>query len=98
MYQGLRIANFPENFVNVLNEWSNSKLASHLHYKTDSRLLTVNFSIDDIAKLLQNLEPNKAHGHNKISIPMLTLCGNSICKPLEFVFKQSMEKGSLPSK
>ena len=35
--------------------------------KTDNRLLIVNFSIDDIAKILQNLEPNKAHGHEKIT-------------------------------
>ena len=41
---------------------NDSKLPSHLNYKTDYRLLTVNFSIDDIAKILQNLDPNKAHG------------------------------------
>ena len=54
-------------------------------------------SIDDIAKILQNLDPNKAHGHDKISICMLQLCSNSICKPLELVFKQAMESGSFPS-
>ena len=76
---------------------NDSKLPSHLNYKTDYRLLTVNFSIDDIAKILQNLDPNKAHGHGKISIRMLQLCGNSIGKPLELIFKQSMESGSFPS-
>ena len=54
---------------------NDSKLPSHLNYKTDYRLLTVNFSIDDIAKILQNLDPSKAHGHDKISIRMLQLCG-----------------------
>ena len=62
---------------------NDTKLLSHLSYKTDNLLLTVNFSIDDIAKILQNLEPNKAHGHDKISI--LQLCGNLICKPLELI-------------
>ena len=28
---------------------------------------------------------------------MLQLCGNSICKPLELILKQSMESGSFPS-
>ena len=28
---------------------------------------------------------------------MLQLCGNLICKPLELIFKQSMESGSFPS-
>ena len=74
-----------------------SKLSLHLNYKTDNRLLAVNFSIDDIAKMLQNLDPNKAHGHDKISIRMLELCSNSICKPLELIFKKSMESGSFPS-
>ena len=77
---------------------NDSILPSHLNYKTDNCLLTPNFSIDDIAKILQNLDPNKAHGHDKISIRMLQLCGNSICKPLELIFKQAMESGSFPSK
>ena len=76
---------------------NDSKLPSHLNYKTDYRLLTVNFSIDDIAKILQNLDPNKAHGHDKISIRNATIMCNSICKPLELIFKQSMESGSFPS-
>ena len=76
---------------------NDSKLPSHLHYKTDIRFLTVNLSIDNIAKILQNLDPNKALAHDKISIRMLQLCGNSICKLLEFIFKQSMESGSFPS-
>ena len=76
---------------------NDSKIPSHLNYKTGYCLLTVNFSIDDIAKILQNVDPNKAHGHDKISIRMLQLCGNSVCKPLELILKQSMESGSFPS-
>ena len=38
---------------------NDSKLPPHLNYKTYNRLLTVNFSIDDIAKVLQNLDSNK---------------------------------------
>ena len=65
-----------------------------MNYKTNNRLLTANFSTDRTAKILQNLDPNKAHGHDKISIRMLQLCGNSIFKPLELIFKQAMESGS----
>ena len=43
------------------------------------------FSEDDIAKLIQNLDPNKAHGHDQISIRMLKICGKTICKPLECI-------------
>ena len=76
---------------------NDSKLPSYLNYNTDNRLSTVNFSIDDIAKIIQNLDPNKAHGHDKISIQMLQLCGNSICKPLELIFQQAIESGFFPS-
>ena len=77
---------------------NDSKFPSYLNYNTDNRLSTVNFSIDDIAKIIQNLDPNKAHGHGKISIRVLfQLCGNSICKPLELIFQQTMESGSFPS-
>ena len=76
---------------------NDSKLPSHLNYKIDNRLSAVNFSIDVIAKILQNLDLNKAHCHDKISIRMLQLCGNSICKPLELILRQAMESGSFPS-
>ena len=76
---------------------TDSKLLSHLNYKTDTCLPALNFPIDDIAKILKSLDPNKAHGHNKISIRMLQLCRNSVCKPLEFIFQQAMESGSFLS-
>ena len=53
---------------------NSSKLPSKLKYLTQSRLSWVIFSKDDIIKLIQNLDPNKAHGHDQISIRMLKLC------------------------
>ena len=50
---------------------NDTKLSSHLNDKTDNPLLTTSLSIDDIAKMLQNLDPNKVHGHDKISVRML---------------------------
>ena len=76
---------------------SSSKLPSHLHYLTDNRLSSVSFSQDNIAKIIQNLNPNKAHGHDNISIRMLKICGSSIYKPLEMIFKQCTETGFFPS-
>ena len=76
---------------------NDSKLPSYLNYNTDNRLSTVNLSIDDISKIIQNLDPNKAHGHDKIIIRMLQVCGNSICNPLELILQQAMESGSFPS-
>ena len=72
---------------------NSSKLPSHLHYLTDNCLFSVSFSQDDIAKIIQNLDPNKAHGHDNVSIRMLKICGSSIYKPLEMIFKQCIETG-----
>ena len=54
------------------------ELPSHLHYLTDNRLSSVIFSEDDMAKIIQNLDPSKAHGHDNISIRILKICGSSI--------------------
>ena len=45
---------------------------------------------EDITKLIQNLDPNKAHGHDQISIHMLKICGKIICKPLECIFQANV--------
>ena len=74
-----------------------NKSPSHLHYLTANRLSSVSFSQDDIAKIIQNLDPNKADCHDNISIRMLKICGSSIYQPLEMIFKQCIETGFFPS-
>ena len=76
---------------------NSSKIPSHLHYLTDNRLSSVSFSQDSIAKIIQNLDPNKAQGHDNISILMLKICGSSIYKSLQMIFKQCIETGVFPS-
>ena len=65
---------------------------------TDNHLSSVSFSQDNIAKIIQNIDPNKAHGHNNVSIRMLKICGSSIYKPLKMIFKQCIETIAFPSK
>ena len=74
-----------------------SKLPTNLRYVTDKRLRTINFITDNIEKIIVSLNPNKAHGHDNISIRMLKICGNTICKPLELIFKQALTTGVFPS-
>ena len=76
---------------------NSSELPSKLEYLTQSRLSSITFSKDDIAKMIQNLDPNKAHGHDQISIRMLKLCSTSICKPLEIIFNQCLETSTFPN-
>ena len=64
---------------------------------TNNHLSSVIFSQDDIAKIIGNLDRNKAHGHDSINISMLKLCALSIYKPVEIIFKQCIETGVFPS-
>ena len=40
---------------------------------------------------MQNLDPNKTCGHEKISIHMIKICSESICKPLNLIFNQCID-------
>ena len=55
-----------------------SGLPSNFLKKTDKSISTITFTWDDIASLIKNLDPDKAHGQYIISIRMLKLCGKSI--------------------
>ena len=46
---------------------------------------------------MNNLNPNKAHSHDMLSIRMIKLCGNSICKPLSITFNDWLKEGKFPS-
>ena len=56
-------------------------------FKRTNNLSTISFTKNHIAKIMKNLNPNKAHGFDKISIGMLKICGDSALKPLELIFK-----------
>ena len=64
--------------------------------KTDKFLSNMTFSSDDILKIIQNLDSEKAHGYDRISIRMLKISGSSICKPLEVIFKSCLESEIFP--
>ena len=85
---------FSEQCSILLNR---SKLATNLAPRTDQSVTSINFSRDDILKIIQNLNPNKAHDPDKVSIRMIKICGKSLSKPFEMVFKSCVIKGEYPS-
>ena len=64
---------------------NNSQLSTRFTTHTDSVLTLVDFSVKKVSNI-KKLDPNKARGHDKISIRMLKLCGNSINRPLKTIF------------
>ena len=75
---------------------TSSILPTTLIMKTRGSLSTIRFTSVDILKIIRNLDPNKAHGHDMISIRMVKLCNASLCKPLELIFKSCFEGGKFP--
>ena len=61
---------------------NDSNLPSNFTLYTNNQLSTVTFTQDYIGKTIQNLNTNKAYGHDNISIRMLKICGSSIYGPL----------------
>ena len=55
----------------------------------------INFS-SDTAKTTSCLDPNKAHGHDMVSIWVIKLCGNTFCKPLSIFFTDCLSEGKFP--
>ena len=47
---------------------------------------------------IAKLDPNKAHGQEKISIRMTKICNTSICKPLRLIFNHCTDIGIYPYK
>ena len=75
---------------------NSSKLPIDSSKRTNNLLSTISFTKDDIANIIKNLNLNKVHAFDMISIRMPKICGYSILKPLELIFNSSIESGKLP--
>ena len=42
---------------------------------------------------MNSLDPDKAHGHDMLNIQMITLCADSIWKPLSIIFNGCLKGG-----
>ena len=54
-------------------------------------------SVDEVKKKLQQLDPNKAQGPDKIPAKVLKELSEELALPLTVLFSKSLEKGILPS-
>ena len=75
---------------------NNSVLPSSTNPITDQYLASIEFMKDDIKRIICNLDPNKAHGHDMISIRMLKMSGDVIIEPLFKIFINCLKCGIFP--
>ena len=58
---------------------------------TNQYLANIEFTQYDIKRIIYQLDPNKAHGHDMITIRMLKMFGNAIIEPLFQKFKNCLK-------
>ena len=75
---------------------SDSSLPCEIIKKTNNSLYSVRFSTEDILQIINSLDSNKVHGHDEISIRMLKICGFSVCRPLQIIYKSCLDRGKFP--
>ena len=75
---------------------NDSSIPPNITFATEQKLSTLEFCTDDIVKIIKSLDPNKAHGHDEISIGMIKLCATSIAKPLSNLFRNCFENQCFP--
>ena len=76
---------------------NNSILPSELKLLKEYTLTSCDFSETDIIQIINSRDLNNAHVHNVISIRMLKLCREAICRPLSIIFKACLNAGKFPS-
>ena len=66
---------FSQQCMTVDND---SSIPPNITFATEQKMSTLEFCTDDIVKIIKLWDPNKAHGHDEISIRMIKLCATSI--------------------
>ena len=75
---------------------NNSQIPNEMSYVTDKRIANIDFTFNDIFNLIKSLDIGKAHGYDNISVRMIKICGEPICRPLELIFRDCIRLGTFP--
>ena len=65
-------------------------------YKTNVRINSFRINHNDISLTIKNIDLNKAHGCDNISIKMIQICGESIALPLKLLFETALKEKKFP--
>ena len=76
---------------------NDSKIPDRVHRKYTYTISSVNFTNEDILKIIRSLNPNKAHGFDDISIRMIQICDTVVLKPMAMIFKNCLSHGIFPN-
>ena len=87
---------FNNFFANKYNILDNGSFLPDFQVKCNTYTNKVFLPRDEVYKIITNLNPNKAHGSDGISIKMIQLCKQSIVTPSIIIFKTALRTGVFP--
>ena len=88
---------FNTYFAQQCRPMENDSFLPELILKTNSTLETIEITLSSITKIIEKLNPNKAHGFDGISIAMLKTCAKEIALPLKIIFDLCLHEGTFPA-
>ena len=83
-------------FANQCNIFDNGSSLPEVSFRNEKRISSIVYTSDNILKIINDLNPNKAHGHDNMSIRMIKLCSKSIVRPLKLIFDSAISSGYFP--
>ena len=88
---------FTNFFASQCTTFVNDNVIPDTHsYKNNSRLSSLSFENDDILKLKRNLDIQKAHAPDDISIHMIQIFDSALFKPLSLIFQNCLNCSTFP--
>ena len=89
--------NFNKFFAEQCTHIDNgSSLPNIIPSFSDKTIDKIDLNSNDIHKIIKNLDIGKAHGYDNITVRFLKICDVSICRPLEIIFRESIDQGIFP--
>ena len=67
-----------------------------LYLKTDKKMCNLSINKNDASVIIRNLDPNKSHGWDNLSVRMTKLCGDSLIFPLKCIFERAHQEDKYP--
>ena len=87
---------FNNYFASQCTPIKNGSKLPNFSYKTEKILTSFDIKDDDILSIIKNLNVDKAHGWDQLSIRMIKTCGDAITFPLKLIFKSMINEGVFP--
>ena len=87
---------FNNYFASQCTPIKNGSKLPNFSYKTEKILTSFDIKDDDILSIIKNLNVDKAHGWDQISIRMIKTCDDAITIALKLIFKFMINEGVFP--